>query len=148
MDRLTASAGRGGRHEHTLLLVFGDHGQVRLFRLKRLQKIICLRFAGVPLWLPEIAYIWYTCSLQTLGGDHGGGSPDEVDSALLAIDVGALQALRTLRASGAREALQNPTPIMPQVPHNWSSLHDAGGILSPVHNPWLMPVRSCSVSCL
>lgn len=29
---------------------------------------------------------------QTLGGDHGGGSPEEVDSALVAVDVGALHA--------------------------------------------------------
>lgn len=27
---------------------------------------------------------------QTLGGDHGGGSPEEVDSVLVAIDIGAL----------------------------------------------------------
>lgn len=38
---------------------------------------------------------------QTLGGDHGGGSPDEVDSALVAVDIGAL------RASLAKEAGQS-----------------------------------------
>lgn len=31
---------------------------------------------------------------QTLGGDHGGGSPEEVDSALVAVDIGALRSLR------------------------------------------------------
>ncbi|KAL4452193.1 hypothetical protein ABPG75_007855 [Micractinium tetrahymenae] len=29
---------------------------------------------------------------QTLGGDHGGGSPEEVDSALVGVDIGALRA--------------------------------------------------------
>ncbi len=38
---------------------------------------------------------------QTLGGDHGGGSPEEVDSALVAVDIGAL------RASLAKEAGQS-----------------------------------------
>lgn len=28
---------------------------------------------------------------QTLGGDHGGGSPEEVDSALVAVDIAALR---------------------------------------------------------
>ena len=59
---------------------------------------------------------------QTLGGDHGGGSPEEVDSALVAVHVGALHASRAARAlhaesrSSAGEAARSgPTPAMPQV---------------------------------
>ena len=51
-------AGPGEAHEHTLLLVFGDHG-------------------------------------QTLTGDHGGGAPEEVDSALLALNMGAYHQIRS-----------------------------------------------------
>lgn len=41
---------------------------------------------------------------QTMGGDHGGGSSEEVDSALIAVDIGALHTLRDERAShGALE---------------------------------------------
>lgn len=42
---------------------------------------------------------------QTLGGDHGGGSPEEVDSALVAVDVGALRASLAEQA-GQRESGQ------------------------------------------
>ena len=51
-------AGPEEAHEHTLLLVFGDHG-------------------------------------QTLTGDHGGGAPEEVDSALLALNMGAYHQIRS-----------------------------------------------------
>ena len=57
VDEMVASAGPGGQHAGTLLLVWGDHG-------------------------------------QTDAGDHGGGSAPEVDSALVAIDLAALHALR------------------------------------------------------
>ena len=61
---------------------------------------------------------------QTMGGDHGGGSPEEVDSALLAVQVGALHAARAGRAlHGSRSSLSRGTvkvsraertPAMPQ----------------------------------
>ena len=38
---------------------------------------------------------------QTLGGDHGGGSPEEADSALVAIDLGALHNARDAAAAAA-----------------------------------------------
>lgn len=57
VSTLLQQAGPGQTHEHTLLLVFGDHG-------------------------------------QTLTGEHGGGTPQETDSALLAVHLGALHALR------------------------------------------------------
>lgn len=42
---------------------------------------------------------------QTMGGDHGGGSSEEVDSALVAVDIGVLHTLRAERAShGAAES--------------------------------------------
>lgn len=64
---LLRSAGPGGAHEHTVLLVFGDHG-------------------------------------QTLTGDHGGGAPEEVDSALFALHMGAYHQLRCAYASAALTA--------------------------------------------
>lgn len=66
-----AGAGRGGAHEDTLLLIWGDHG-------------------------------------QTAGGDHGGGTPAEVDSALVAVDLAALHRIRT----GA--ALSDATQVQTQ----------------------------------
>ncbi|KAL0033440.1 hypothetical protein WJX77_009614 [Trebouxia sp. C0004] len=57
VKELVSMAGPGEAHEHTLLLVFGDHG-------------------------------------QTLTGDHGGGAPEEVDSALLALNMGAYHRIR------------------------------------------------------
>ena len=57
VDMLASMAGRGQPHEHTLLMVFGDHG-------------------------------------QTHTGDHGGGAPEETDSALLALHAGAYHAIR------------------------------------------------------
>lgn len=58
IQELLRSAGPGGAHEHTLLLVFGDHG-------------------------------------QTVTGDHGGGTPEEVDSALFALHMGAYHQVRS-----------------------------------------------------
>lgn len=58
VEELVSRAGPGEAHEHTLLLVFGDHG-------------------------------------QTLTGDHGGGAPEEVDSALFALNVGAYHNIRS-----------------------------------------------------
>lgn len=58
VEELVSRAGPGEAHEHTLLLVFGDHG-------------------------------------QTLTGDHGGGAPEEVDSALFALNVGAYHKIRS-----------------------------------------------------
>lgn len=62
---------------------------------------------------------------QTMGGDHGGGSPEEVESALLAVHVGALHAARAGRSlhaglrgvfgETAATAHAEPTPAMPQV---------------------------------
>lgn len=52
IDLLVSQAGPGQSHEHTLLLVLGDHG-------------------------------------QTSTGDHGGGTPEEADSALFALHMGA-----------------------------------------------------------
>lgn len=57
IQELLRSAGPGGAHEHTVLMVFGDHG-------------------------------------QTLTGDHGGGAPEEVDSALFALHLGAYHQIR------------------------------------------------------
>lgn len=57
VEELLSMAGPGKPHQHTLLLVFGDHG-------------------------------------QTLTGDHGGGAPEEVDSALFALNVGAYHQIR------------------------------------------------------
>ena len=54
-------AGPGGPHEHTVLMVFGDHG-------------------------------------QTLTGDHGGGAPEEVESALFALHLGAYHHIRSASA--------------------------------------------------
>ena len=62
VSTLLQQAGTGQTHEHTLLLVFGDHG-------------------------------------QTLTGEHGGGTPQETDSALLAVHLGALHALRLVEAA-------------------------------------------------
>ena len=62
VQELVRSAGPGGAHEHTLLIVFGDHG-------------------------------------QTMTGDHGGGAPEEVDSALFALHMGAYQRNRSNYAS-------------------------------------------------
>lgn len=58
VEELASMAGPGEAHEHTLLMVFGDHG-------------------------------------QTLTGDHGGGAPEEVDSALLALNMGAYHQIRS-----------------------------------------------------
>lgn len=58
VEELVSMAGPGEAHEHTLLLVFGDHG-------------------------------------QTLTGDHGGGAPEEVDSALFALNLGAYHQIRS-----------------------------------------------------
>ena len=58
VEELLSMAGAGEAHEHTLLMVFGDHG-------------------------------------QTLTGDHGGGAPEEVDSALLALNMGAYHQIRS-----------------------------------------------------
>jgi hypothetical protein len=44
------------------------------------------------------------CAGQTLGGDHGGGSPEEVDSALVAVDVAALRAALRPEAGAAGAA--------------------------------------------
>lgn len=52
IESLVGMAGPGSVHEHTMLLVFGDHG-------------------------------------QTLTGDHGGGAPEEVDTAIFALHMGA-----------------------------------------------------------
>lgn len=52
IEKLLDMAEPGGLHEHTMLLVFGDHG-------------------------------------QTLTGDHGGGAPEEVDTAIFALHMGA-----------------------------------------------------------
>lgn len=41
---------------------------------------------------------------QTLGGDHGGGSPEEVDSALVAVDIAALRALQGTPGGGGAAA--------------------------------------------
>ena len=62
VQELLGSAGPGGAHEHTVLMVFGDHG-------------------------------------QTLTGDHGGGAPQEVDSALFALHMGAYHQIRSAYAS-------------------------------------------------
>ena len=83
-------------------------------------------FRGLPIKTTGMAFasMWTGSPIvvQTLGGDHGGGSPDEVDSALLAVDVGRLRALRTAEGTGVRQqaatALQ--APVMPQV-HCWRS---------------------------
>lgn len=58
IQELASSAGIGGAHEHTVLMVFGDHG-------------------------------------QTMTGDHGGGAPEEVDSALFALHMGAYHQIRS-----------------------------------------------------
>lgn len=58
IQELLQSAGPGGAHEHTLLLVFGDHG-------------------------------------QTINGDHGGGTSEEVDSALFALHMGAYHQVKS-----------------------------------------------------
>lgn len=62
VQELLRSAGPGGAHEHTVLMVFGDHG-------------------------------------QTMTGDHGGGAPEEVDSALFALHMGAFHQIRSAYAS-------------------------------------------------
>ncbi len=148
MDRLTALAEPGGPHEDTLLLVFGDHGQVFLTSLPMLPRINTRRLVHQAGWMPDVqnascfvlhivrsstAYLRPRCMAaaddnicrlvallfaQTLGGDHGGGSPDEVDSALLAVDVARLRALRAAAQTmhGRRQppaALR--APVMPQV---------------------------------
>lgn len=62
IQELVSSAGPGGAHEHTMFMVFGDHG-------------------------------------QTMTGDHGGGAPEEVDSALFALHMGAYHQIRSNCAS-------------------------------------------------
>ena len=44
---------------------------------------------------------------QTLGGDHGGGSPEEVDSALVAVDLKALHASRRAGTAAAGRGAQS-----------------------------------------
>lgn len=56
-EQLVAEAAPGQRHERTLMLVLGDHG-------------------------------------QTSTGDHGGGTPEEVDTVLLAVNLAAAAAAR------------------------------------------------------
>lgn len=58
VQELLRSAGPHGAHEHTVLVVFGDHG-------------------------------------QTMTGDHGGGAPEEVESALFALHMGAYHRIRS-----------------------------------------------------
>lgn len=55
VDVLESQSDTGGRHENTLLLVMGDHG-------------------------------------QTLNGDHGGGSAEEVETSLFAMSFNKLSA--------------------------------------------------------
>jgi hypothetical protein len=45
---------------------------------------------------------------QTLGGDHGGGSPEEVDSLLLAVDVAALRGASGRGGTRASAPLPQP----------------------------------------
>ena len=59
---LAAQAGPGGAHEHTLLLVMGDHG-------------------------------------MRDDGEHGGGTPHELDCALFALNVGQLAQARSSRCA-------------------------------------------------
>ena len=81
--------------------------------------------------------------VQTLGGDHGGGSPDEVDSALVAVDLGALHSLRGQAEGPPQRPCLNDTsvPIMPQVrcstrvrsrSQHWLLLHAAHASARPV----------------
>ena len=78
-------------------------------------------------WKGSFASISWALELtQTLGGDHGGGSPDEVESALLAVDLRKLQTLKRQRAGGARQQMRPryPTPVMPQVRSTCCSEHE------------------------
>lgn len=40
---------------------------------------------------------------QTLGGDHGGGSPEEVDSVLIAVDIAALRREKDKKKAGRKD---------------------------------------------
>lgn len=78
-ERLVADAGPGQRHEHTVMLVFGDHGQTRT-------------------------------------GDHGGGTPEEVDTPLLAVNLAAAAAARAPPAPPAPEVdVVEPTLLPPDL---------------------------------
>lgn len=52
---------------------------------------------------------------QTLGGDHGGGGPEEVDSLLIAIDIGTLGLELSQWNDTVEFEAMKPLPVMPQV---------------------------------
>lgn len=82
IQELVRSAGPGGAHEHTVLMVFGDHG-------------------------------------QTMTGDHGGGAPEEVDSALFALHMGAYHGIRSDCASSPLATAQCCVHIMSVIQLWW-----------------------------
>lgn len=51
---------------------------------------------------------------QTLGGDHGGGTPDEVDSILLAFNLQKLQKLKNLQKVLPVEAAEAGSSLQPE----------------------------------
>jgi hypothetical protein len=140
-------AGPDGPHESTLLLVFGDHGQARAssaprwdatasFSMRRLDPglfamrghaLCCVAVRrrtseGGQMLVHTSSFPQLTLTpgmrrVQTLGGDHGGGTPDEVETALVAVDLRALHALRgSAEGPPQRPAgMPEPVPIMQQV---------------------------------
>lgn len=99
---MISQAGPGGLHEHTLLLMLGDHG-------------------------------------QTLTGDHGGGSPEELDSALVAINLAAAFHARA-RAGAQRSRWTGELPVVEQIDFA-ASLATLMGLPIPAENVGVPPSR-------
>ena len=107
-----AQAGPGGRHERTLLLVHGDHG-------------------------------------QTATGDHGGGSPEEVDTPILAVNLAAAAARRAAPAppgDGGGAAGSGGLPVVQQLDYA-ASLSAMLGLPLPFENVGEASEPHCRVVC-
>jgi len=66
---------------------------------------------------------------QTLGGDHGGGSPEEVDSALVAVDLGALHA--SMHSTRSGDGSSNAAATSDNGSEGGSPAAPASALLSP-----------------
>jgi phosphatidylinositol glycan class O len=86
VQALVDAAGPGGAFERTLLIITGDHGAPP--GQPGPCSPPCVPEGGISPLLPACP----AAAGQTLDGNHGGGSPEEVDSVLVAVDASALRA--------------------------------------------------------